>query len=446
VDSIETRYGPFRVPVVDQDLIISFLRRYGEWAHSEARFVAANLPQGPVRVLDVGAFLGTFGLGLATEHEIRSLVMVEANNKVMPSLRENARQNARIPSVVINALVAPEGVALTGSYEENNLGSLAFATTDAVGRKAAALPACRMTLTDIRREHGDFDLIKMDVEGLELPILWADPDVLRPGGSVLWLECNEAEASLDLADFLLKNGLSVHYFAFPSFAPDNYRGDPEALLPFAYESGLWATHGPAPSLPSILAQMGCILCPILSREDLRRALWVTPRWGRPEWKGAPASTLIAEAAHALSGQDYSLFLAAADTSVDHRGAALEELRRAKVLLEAERGQRITAERELRAARFVLDDLNTRAIRAEDQFRAQGDIAAVQTALAAHWRDRASAYEQVVAEIHRRSQLTLAQRAKASAVARLKAFFGRHPALRELARPAATLVRRIRARA
>src|SRR5262249_13988082 len=66
---IVTRYGVLTVPNTSTDVIGRFLARYGEWAWDEVSFLAPLLPNG-AHVLDVGAFVGTFGLGLALRREL----------------------------------------------------------------------------------------------------------------------------------------------------------------------------------------------------------------------------------------------------------------------------------------------------------------------------------------------------------------------------------------
>ena len=306
---IETRYGLLQVLGAERDLIERFLRRYGEWARYEVLFIAAALPAAPVRVLDIGAYLGTFGIGLSAERSVSSLVFVEANSKIASALRENARRNARAPAEVVEAVVAPREMALSGHMDPDNFGSLSFAPWAAAeGRVAVEEPARRVSLSELRGEFGEFDLIKMDVEGLEGAVLADDAEVLGAGGPALWLECNDTVESLDLADLLLKAGQSVYYFGFPAYSPDNYRGDREPLFPNAYEAGLWASRGTAPKLTRVLKKVGCILRKISSREDLRLALWQTPRWGPRHWQGASLETVVAEGARALCEEHFDEFL------------------------------------------------------------------------------------------------------------------------------------------
>jgi FkbM family methyltransferase len=448
VNDIETRYGQFQVPGAEGDLIERFLRRYGEWARNEVRFVAGALQPGPVRVLDIGAFVGTFGIALSQERTIGSLVLVEANAQITPALRENVRRNARAPALVLEALMAPPHTDVAGTFEEGNLGSLSFAAVSStVGRTTAALPTKRMSLIDLRREQGHFDLIKMDVEGLECAILAADPEILRSGASSFWLECNDAPISLDLADLLLSAGLRVHYFAFPAFASDNFRGDPEPIFPFAFEAGLWASRAPAPLLPTILARQGCMLRPIRCREDLRRALWSTPRWGRPEWRDASVHAMVAEAAHALHGENYSTFLVPPRPAPSDRDALASGLQHAEDLLRQERENVMALQKlleetrtELRATQIILNDEGIRLTNLQGSVQAQKSIAAGHVALAAQANSRAEAAERVIAALT--NQIAAMEGTGISRGRLMRAFRVGHPEIRRLLRFAIFKVRQL----
>lgn len=367
---LDTRYGSLCIPDTTGDLIGRFIATYGEWAHDEVRFVAGALPRGPVRVLDVGSFVGTFGIGLTSEADVSSVVFVEANPLVVDALRTNVETLLKVPASVVEAAVVPDGRELTGLYHADNLGSLSFADTGELGRVEAERPARFVSLLDLSQEHGGFDLIKMDVEGLERSILEAAPSLLEPGGPSFWLECNEDHGVLDLADLLLSAGLTVHFFAFPAFAPDNFRGELDQIFPWAYESGLWASRGAAPALPPVLIQHKCILRAITSREDLRLALWQTPRWGKGEWKDAPQTTLVAEAAHAVLRHEYHDFMA---TPPRPPGLSFQEVLKE---LELSRASEAKARDELRATQLVLGDVESALGDAEVRLQSLEAIRAV----------------------------------------------------------------------
>jgi FkbM family methyltransferase len=332
---IDTRYGRLAA-TGDQDIVGRFLMRCGEWAWDETSFVASVLPKN-ARVLDVGAFLGTFGLGLALREQLDFLCLVEANPAVFPLLKANIDSNVTLDAVVINAIVTGSPTTpRAGLTDPTNLGATSFAD-QAAAPQSAMLPERAMTLTELRAEHGDFDLIKLDVEGMEQEILRGDCEHLARGDTTLWVECNECPQSLDLGKMLLSWGLDIYYFAFPSHNPDNFRGEDEPIFPWAYEAGLLVAPRTPPQLDATLIAHSCILRPVKTVEDLREALWHTPRWLPAELARADAAELAAAASRALRGQDYNQFLLAgaegppAESIWDRQRAAEAALARAQAL-------------------------------------------------------------------------------------------------------------------
>lgn len=301
MQELDTRYGRMRVPDAD-DVIGRFLQVYGEWAWLESSFVAQVVPPGG-RVLDVGAFVGTFGLGVARLTPLDLLCCVEANPRVAALLADNLHANCAGRVEVVPEAVAPEGTKLgAGSGQDGNLGSMSFAP-GATG-SSHAVPAGQTTLRELRERYGPFDLVKLDVEGLELALLQADAPV---EGEVLWVECNDAPASLAIVNLLLQRGQPVQYFAWPSVNPGNHNRSPEVVFPFAYEAGLLAGAG-ALDLGEELVAAGCQLRTIHSVEDLRLALWLTPRWAPETWLGRTVPEVVALAAHHVLGHEYEQYL------------------------------------------------------------------------------------------------------------------------------------------
>nr|WP_264788798.1 FkbM family methyltransferase [Gluconobacter kanchanaburiensis] len=226
-----------------------FLDYCGEWAFNEVKFCASLLKEG-ARVLDIGAFIGTFGLGVASLRRLTSLCAVEGNPELIPFLNANISLAAQCPTTsVINAIVAPSGYEVHGHYgQEENLGSTSFVYDEATANVPDDVPVkATLPLTELRKQNGPFDLIKIDAEGMEYAILKDDREFVATGDSLIWIEYNEEISSLDCADLLL--GLTLHYFSFPAHSFENYRSQIEPLLPWAYEDFLSpaATTDNAPS-------------------------------------------------------------------------------------------------------------------------------------------------------------------------------------------------------
>jgi len=318
---IQTRYGTLSVPNTGGDIIGRHLARYGEWGWDEVRFLANVLPPEGARVLDVGAFLGTFGIGLAQQRDLQSLCFVEANAGVVPILQSNVRRifqqgdkgcriDRKLDPIVIEAMVAPPDTPLMpGRVASNNLGSASFFPSAPNGTETPTpLPQRAVTLADLRDQYGDFDLIKLDVEGMEVDILRSDARFLSQGTASIWLECNENPASLEMMNLLASWELDVYYFAFPAHNPDNIFNDPVPIFPLAFEAGLLVAPKVRPVLDDVLRSHHCILRPVASATDLKEAMWHTPRWGMREWCGVTPQEMAALVGHTLLNQTYDGYL------------------------------------------------------------------------------------------------------------------------------------------
>jgi FkbM family methyltransferase len=306
--TIDTRYGPLQIPAGEPDIIGRFLTRYGEWGWNEACFVASVLQDG-ARVLDAGAFVGTFGLGLALLRPLKTLCCVEANHAIVPFLTQNLAANAPCPAVVVEAMLAGPGEEpRAGRAEPGNLGATSFCDADDT---AAAIPPPRraISLAELRAEYGEADFIKLDVEGMELAILQGDAAHLSRGGTTLWIECNEDPRSLEVVALLLSWNLDVFYFAWPAYNPGNVNAYKQAVYPFAFEAGLLVAPRIPPVLGPELRAQSCLLTQVRSIEDVRLALWRTPRWGMAEWETAASMPeLAALAGRSLRGESFAAFL------------------------------------------------------------------------------------------------------------------------------------------
>jgi FkbM family methyltransferase len=304
-----TRYGPLEVPG-GSDLISRFVAEFGEWSYFETAFVASLLAPG-ARILDAGAFVGTFALGLSCRRPA-GLVAVEANAELLPLLRANFSRLAPAGYGIEHGILG-DGSPMQAPpllTVPENLGSLSFvaqAGTPPAGNWDAMPPL--LTLPALRQRHGDFDLIKLDIEGAELAALRADAAWLAARRPTLWVECNEQPGVFALYEFIAGLGYDVHYLAYPSHNPHNFLGNREPIFPLAYEAGLVATQpGSPPALEEPLVAAGCDLIRVADAEHLRACLWITPRWGLAEWVGMPRSRLLALVSRLYRQQSFDEFM------------------------------------------------------------------------------------------------------------------------------------------
>lgn len=293
--SLQTLYGPLQVPDWPDDLILRSLAQLGEWCLAETALAAALVAPGD-RLWDGGAFLGTFALGTARHSAPAHVLAIEANPDLAGALGHNLGL-LPCPADLVAAGLGPQPGWLSPlAGAADNHGATAYAHHAARPAGGPAIP-CR-TLPDLRQEFGDYDLLKLDLEGMELDVLRADFAHLAAHHPVIWLECNESPASLQLFSALTWLRYDMLYLAFPAFRRANFNASADLIYPMAYEAALVAA--PAERLAALRAQADAlvpgedIICrPITTAFDLRRALFDTPRWARPEWTGMSRAELIA---------------------------------------------------------------------------------------------------------------------------------------------------------
>lgn len=282
-----TRYGVMRC-FLDDDLISRFLRVYGEWAHFETQLLASLRC---ARVFDIGAYLGTFSLGVAVS-EPDFVLAVEANPEAHALLRANLARNLPAPYATLNAAVLQDSGAVTGAPSAvDNRGTFTV-HAPSPGAPGPVIPV--RTLAELRAEFGPYDLLKLDVEGSEREVIHSDAEWIVANKPVIWAECNEHPDSLALFSLLQALGYDLWFYRFPAFNPDNFLASGQRLVPLGHEAGLLAVApgGPPPTCPPEAARAGAELVRVDGVESLRQALWRTPRQGDARWEFLSRTELL----------------------------------------------------------------------------------------------------------------------------------------------------------
>lgn len=315
---LDTLYGALHVPDWPNDLIIRSLNELGEWCVAETLLAAGLLSPGET-LWDAGAYLGTFSLGVSLLNLPAQVVAVEANPAVSSVLEQNLSLLPCPAKLVAGGLAGRSGWLAPASEDPNNHGATSFLYSE---EKPAGDTAIQChTLPALRALHGDYDFLKLDIEGMELDALQGDFLHIREHQPVIWAECNESHDSLRLFGALKWLGYSVLYLAFPAFRTANFRAASDLIYPLAYEAALVAA--PAVRLDALAAVAPAmvpgedVICRrVHSAYDLRRALFDTPRWSQEEWIRLSRAELIARLGRCDKGIRMQEFLIA--TAADNR--------------------------------------------------------------------------------------------------------------------------------
>lgn len=311
---LSTRYGQIVTPDWDDDLIVTSLRKHGEWAFIEQSLLAATLREGD-RVWDGGAFLGTFGLGvvqLATEQgrAPASLLAIEPGADINDCLNANLSRNCPCPATVAACAISlHEGLLQLDEADDANHGARSYQSVDPeeeTGGSGYTVPS--LPLWELRNRHGNYDCLKLDVEGMEFDALRSDFEYLQQEKPVIWAECNESRESLRILEAMMALGYDPLYVAFPAFRADNFNKSPDLIYPMAYEAALLACNAERRAGLEAIAGPEVILQPVKSGWDLRQALWSTPRWAQKDWVDMSRPQLIALLGRMSRGEELGEFL------------------------------------------------------------------------------------------------------------------------------------------
>lgn len=236
VEQADCRYG--RMAFLRTDSILGrSLREYGEWAQAEIDLLDSLVAQSAV-VLDVGAHIGTHSLGLARRPgSARTVFSFEPHPFYRALLEQNIRTNG-----YDNIQLHPQGLA-------EEIGELAFSVRDLAG--AENFGGAR--LEPISTEGGQIvvpvqtldslaltecDLIKIDAEGMEAPILRGAMQTLARCHPIVYCECNSAEEGWPVLDLMRSAGFVAYMHCFDAFNPSNFKANPKNFFGLAREIGL----------------------------------------------------------------------------------------------------------------------------------------------------------------------------------------------------------------
>lgn len=306
MQKIKSLYGLLDAPDWNDDLIIKSLVSYGEWGAAEAALLAPLVDPGET-VWDIGAFLGTFSLGLARLTTPGAVLAVEGNSDLRAALEANLHRHLPCSATVLNIGVGETDGWITPRSAESavNHGAQAYASTGAATNQSIA---CK-SLRSLRVTEGDYDVIKVDIEGMEHEVLRGDYAYLKSRQPIIWAECNEDPSSLQLLALFISLGYTPVYLAFPAFPKTNFNKDPAPIYPMAYEAALLATPPERlHRLTGTIAGEDIICRPVKTGFELRKALYDTPRWCAPEWAEMSRAELIAHLGRHQRGPHLSDFL------------------------------------------------------------------------------------------------------------------------------------------
>jgi FkbM family methyltransferase len=186
-----TTVGP--MTCFPDDLITNQLVRFGAHTRNEIAMLLRFVDQGDC-VFDIGAHIGTFAVPLAAAVGPEGrLVAVEALTSHYDKLVQNLGARGLLKRChPVRAAVGPAEAALNSQIVQGNSGGTYL--IPAMGAEADIPPA--RSLDGIHAEFGEgrrIDVLKIDVEGMELDVLRTATEILVRDRPILYMEISEQQ-------------------------------------------------------------------------------------------------------------------------------------------------------------------------------------------------------------------------------------------------------------
>lgn len=301
---ITTKYGT--LAVIEGDLITEHLENFGEWAQLEIDFFSQFFCSNGEKVFDLGAYIGTFSIGIAQQLSELKVLSVEMCPKTFGLLEQNLAQS----KFDIKSSNVAVGTGSNDFFINTVQGNHGGNFLSEIKESQSNTPVTNKTISRLANEYFVPTAIKMDIEGHELEALKYSTDWFKKIRPKLWIECNENKKSLLVHAWLIWMGYKVYYFAFPSFNDNNFKESKTPIYEFAYEAAMLATDHDLNYLLNCLPNeySKCLFYEVNDKLSLRKALYNTPRWGDKRWSSLSRIEVFGQYSHILQSISFEDFL------------------------------------------------------------------------------------------------------------------------------------------
>jgi FkbM family methyltransferase len=224
----QCRHGVFAYLMHDK-FIGRALDYYGEYSEHEVNFLMQLVKPGAV-IVEVGANIGSLTVPLAKAVAPRGgfVFAYEPQRTSFQLLCANAMLNGLHNIIAKHAAVGRQPGQVT--YPEivegstGNFGGIGVVETEF----QTPFTAPMVRLDDERVVP---NLLKIDVEGMELDVILGAEKLLTKGRPALYVENDRPEKSADLVGALIMLGYQCHWHTPALFNRDNWRGKQDDLWP-----------------------------------------------------------------------------------------------------------------------------------------------------------------------------------------------------------------------
>ena len=220
----------------NKDLLGRFLDLYGEWAEPEIQLILQIVRSGDV-VIDVGAHIGADTIPIAKAVGSNGLVLSFEPQRVLfhllcANVAINNLGNARPLNLAVGENNCLLPLPALGYGRSGNLGAVSLANVE--GRPSSShhhqfvenMVTC-ILLDEYLEDLTHCRLLKIDVEGMEGPVLRGAQGLIRRLRPFIYCELNRQETGDQLLKTITDLGYAPYWHVFQGFNPDNYYRNPD---------------------------------------------------------------------------------------------------------------------------------------------------------------------------------------------------------------------------
>ncbi|WGD32222.1 FkbM family methyltransferase [Ancylobacter sp. WKF20] len=236
-ETVNGVYGP--ITFFSSDRVIgTALRRYGEWAENEIRFLANFISEGGT-VLDIGSFIGTHAL--AFSHRVGPTGTVhcfEPQPAAFELLVANVTANGCDQAILHRAVLGE--IAGQSTLEPRAIGSATNAGGPGISDTNAEWAGAGLGDVETIDALGlaACDLIKCHGEGVEQAVLRGGATTIRALRPVIYCPASSLDGAVKATQIFWQLGYRVYVLIVDPFNPANFFASPQNIFGDAREIGL----------------------------------------------------------------------------------------------------------------------------------------------------------------------------------------------------------------
>lgn len=227
---VKARHGQFLVNPRDVYIGTSMIA-YGEFSEIETK-ILLQLCRAGATVVEVGANIGSHTIPLAKKvGPSGRVIAIEPQPVIFQNLCANIALNnlghVETLQKAFGAMVSSAWMPRLDYGSKGNFGGISVVTDPVDDKPYFKIDVARIDDLELK----SLDLLKIDVEGMELDVLRGAEDTIAAQRPIIYLENDRREKSPDLILYLWKTGYKLWWHTPALFNLENYNKNHENMWP-----------------------------------------------------------------------------------------------------------------------------------------------------------------------------------------------------------------------